>query len=67
MQRREFLFYSLSTCQSAAALAQSVSDNPFDSASGAAAAIGKKQVSSVELRRPSPSPTGDRRTGALER
>jgi hypothetical protein len=51
MQRKEWLVYSLSAGQSAAAAAQPASDNPFGSASGAAAAKGKKQISSVELTR----------------
>jgi amidase len=49
VKRRDFLFCSLSACQSATVLAQPASYNPFGSARGAAAAIRKKQVSSAEL------------------
>jgi amidase len=54
MRRRDFLLYTLATCElaceSAGAAAQPGLD-PFGSAAGAAAAIAKKQVSAVELTR----------------
>jgi amidase len=51
MQRREFLLYSAAAYKTANAAAQSGFDDPFGSASGAARAIAKKQVSAVELTR----------------
>lgn len=50
MERREFLFYSLSACQSSLA-ATPTSDEVFSSASAAETAIRKRQVSSAELTR----------------